>query len=331
MILQAGKNMPKRCTKVSTPHSNASRDSKNSATTNPSHWSPKTVKANVQTGVNIAAISKKCNYFDVFRNVLEVDKPAQLNKGRDVKEKGEYNRLDLVGAWRIENQSVWQRYNAERIAMRADIKKRKLKTPHFFMRKKLFQALSGLPGFGKDEWYSDCNETYLIHGTGPDNVLPIVINGISPPHWEVKALFGKGIYFAEDCAKNDQYGVGDNKLGQQPLLHKILYDKKGDYPFPKTPYKAYYIILCRVLIGYACNVLCTDAENRTMINNYHEGFPIFADEDERELAMIPGVKPPMRYHSLVAKKGGAIVRFREFANFHAKRVCPEYIVAYTRR
>ena len=56
-------------------------------------------------------------------------------------------------------------------------------------------------------------------------------------------------------------------------------------------------------------------------------FPV----NERELAGVPGVQPPVHYHSLIAEKGPGHDRHREFVVFHAsENVCPEYLIAYQR-
>lgn len=276
--------------------------------------------------VSIDAINPKSKLHNVFVGVLVTDKPDQLNKGRDVKEKGEYDRLELAGVWRIENASNWEQYNHERKRIREELTFNNVKAPHFYMRKALFDALQELPGI--NDLYAECNETYLLHGTRAENVVPMMIDGINPPPWESNSLFGNGIYFAEDSCKNDQYGVGDANYGDYPDLHRFLYAPSSDYPFPRAPYKAYYMFLCRVIVGYAVQVTCTDSAKRSMINNFHDGHPIFRDEKERELATIPETN--MRYHCLVAKKGGAIVRFREFCQYHGNRVYPEYLMCYSR-
>ena len=52
-------------------------------------------------------------------------------------------------------------------------------------------------------------------------------------------------------------------------------------------------------------------------------FPITA----RELATVPGVTPPIHFHSLL---GTAYPRYREWITFHCERVYPEYLIAYQR-
>ena len=53
----------------------------------------------------------------------------------------------------------------------------------------------------------DINEHYLFHGTSnPDNVVSIATSGLSPFYSRAgMQLFGKGVYFAENPVKSDQY------------------------------------------------------------------------------------------------------------------------------
>eukprot|EP00397_Hematodinium_sp_SG-2012_P027250 GEMP01028618.1.p1 GENE.GEMP01028618.1~~GEMP01028618.1.p1 ORF type:complete len:404 (+),score=88.73 GEMP01028618.1:332-1543(+) len=290
----------------------------------PDYW-----KCNPKAQYKFYAIKHKSPVFEAFREVLSTDKPKQLNKGRDVREVGEYTYLDLVGVWRMEKARIWANYAAERARMRHSLESRGVRAPNFFGRKNLYTAIQKLPGF--NDFWCDINETYLIHGTVAEWILPIAKNGISPPLTSA-ALFGKGSYYAEDSAKNDQYVKGDFDINEYPELHKKIFPPGGEHPFPQPPYKAYYLILCRILIGYPVCVKCTECETREMFNVRDEGCPIFATAEERELANIPNISgPPMPYHSLIAEKGFAVVRFREFCIFHANRVYPEYLMCYSRK
>eukprot|EP00397_Hematodinium_sp_SG-2012_P005877 GEMP01005901.1.p1 GENE.GEMP01005901.1~~GEMP01005901.1.p1 ORF type:complete len:979 (+),score=286.66 GEMP01005901.1:297-3233(+) len=290
----------------------------------PDYWKSKSDKL-----WDLFPIEKKSFLFQVFRYVIQTDDPKSLNKGRDVKEKGDYTSLDLVGVWRLENPLLWRNYSVERRNMREMFQRRGIKPPHFQLRENLYKTIAKTPGF--DSLYKDCNETYLIHGTGPDVLLSICTSGVNE-RFTNAALFGKGSYFAEDSAKNDQYVQGDSVLGGHPELHKRLFPTGGEYTFPEYPYKSYYIILCRVLVGFAVRVHCVNAKRKEMYNIDNKGSAIFATPDERELATIPGINnPPLNYHCLVAEKGGAIVRFREFCQFHSSRVYPEYLICYTRK
>eukprot|EP00397_Hematodinium_sp_SG-2012_P032803 GEMP01034963.1.p1 GENE.GEMP01034963.1~~GEMP01034963.1.p1 ORF type:complete len:402 (+),score=93.65 GEMP01034963.1:511-1716(+) len=290
----------------------------------PDYW-----KCHPLAPYKLYAIKHKSPLFEAFREVLATDKPKQLNKGRDVREVGEYSMLDLVGVWRIENARIWANYATERARMQRDLESRNARAPNFFLRKNLYTAVQKLPGI--QDFWTDINETYLIHGTVAEWILPIAKNGISPPLTSA-ALFGKGSYFAEDSAKNDQYVKGDFDLQEFPDLHKKIFPPGGEFPFPKPPYKAYYLVLCRVLIGYPVCVKCTECEGREMFNVRDGGSPIFASAEERELANIPNIDgSPMPYQSLIAEKGFAVVRFREFCLFHAARVYPEYLMCYSRK
>jgi len=290
----------------------------------PDYWSTQTEK-----NWEIVAIPKNSNLFQVFRHVMVTDDPKSLNKGRDVVEKGDYTYLDLQAVWRIENPLLWRNYAVERKNIRETLVRRGIRAPKFIQRPKLEQAISHLPG--ANNLYKDINETYLIHGTGPDVILSIATSGTNE-RFTSAALFGKGAYFAEDSAKNDQYCRGDAILGAHPVLHGRLFPTHGEYAFPEYPYKCYYLIFCRILLGYMVRVRCDDAKNKVMSNIDFPEFPVFASSDERELSTIPGIEnPSIIYHCLVAEKGGAIARFREICQFHSARVYPEYLMSYSRK
>jgi len=224
---------------------------------------------------------------------------------------------------------LWQSYASERRNMRELLFKSGIQAPPFAERPLLKAAIQHLPG--ADDLYNDINETYLIHGTGPDVIPSIVSAGVNE-RFTSAALFGKGSYFAEDAAKTDQYVRGDAVLGAYPSLHIKLFPTGGEYDFPDYPYKCYYILLCRMVMGYVVSVKCVNAKRKEMYNLDFPQAEIFATADERELAPIPGItNPPIFYHTLVAERGGAITRFREICQFHSDRVYPEYLVAYSRK
>jgi len=291
----------------------------------PSYW-----KASVNDRMwELHPVEKNSTLFQVFRHVITTDDPNSLNKGRDVVERGNYSFLDLVGVWRLENSLLWRNFAVERRNLKESLGRRGIKCPEFEARPNLEKAISHFPGGSAIQ--KEVNETYLLHGTGPDVVLSIASNGINERFTNV-ALFGKGSYFAEDAGKTDQYVRGDGVLGQHPELHRRLFPNGGEYNFPEYPYKAYYLFLCRVIMGYMVRVRCTNTKKKEMFNIDNEGGPIFATADQRELAAIPGIEnPPILYHSLVAEKGAAIVRFREMVQFHSARVYPEYLICFTRK
>eukprot|EP00397_Hematodinium_sp_SG-2012_P002544 GEMP01002551.1.p1 GENE.GEMP01002551.1~~GEMP01002551.1.p1 ORF type:complete len:1061 (+),score=195.22 GEMP01002551.1:421-3183(+) len=301
------------------------REQKDDTLKPPPYWANKSLNRTV----NIVPVDKNGKTFQVFRHILVTDEPESLNKGRDVVERGDYTFLDLVGVWRVENSLLWQNYATQRRNMRKMLADRHVKCPPFRLRERMERAQKCLPG--ADLMYKDINETYLLHGTGAEILLQITTNGINERFTSV-ALFGKGSYFAEDSGKTDQYVRGDPKLGGHPDLHRKLFPHGGQYAFPEYPYKAYYLLLCRLCMGYQVRVKCLNARKKHMENIDNPGGSIFATSDQRELAAIPGIdNPPIFYQSLVAEKGGEIIRFREMVQFHSVRVYPEYLICYSRR
>jgi hypothetical protein len=108
----------------------------------------------------------------------------------------------------------------------------------------------------------------------------------------------------------------DRKWGDSATtdLHHKLYSQS--YPHPGD---VFYVLLCRVILGHQVQ---TDSNNRVQPNVFAAGGTI-----RRELAVIPGSKPPTPYHSLL---GTHYPRFREFVSFNSTYLYPEYLVAYHR-
>ena len=69
-------------------------------------------------------------------------------------------------------------------------------------------------------------------------------------------------------------------------------------------------------------------DGKTDVDN--PGAPLFHNEENRELAIIPDSAPPSRYFSLTAEKGKALKRFREFVVFNDSQCYVEYVIAYKR-
>jgi hypothetical protein len=164
------------------------------------------------------------------------------------------------------------------------------------------------------------NEKLLAHGTKPENVAPVLQNGLNERF--CSGMFGRGCYLAEDCGKCDQYCTVDHEDGDYPELHKLLYTDCGR-PHPKD---VHYILICRAVLGVAA---CTK-DGETLADS---GAPVFADLEKRELAAIPGVSPDVAaipYHSLLVEKGERVARYREAVLTHSDRIKIEYLIAYHR-
>lgn len=239
-----------------------------------------------------------------------------LGHGRDVVEHGHYNRLDLALAWRIEHPSLWKTYTTERKNVSDWVCKNKVSLPAVRIREELWKAASQLP----EALVTDVNEVRLVHGSKPETILPILTNGLNE-RFSV-GLFGAASYLAEDAGKTDHYVTSDKRLGQVKELHDRLF--RDGVHHPNEP--LYYIFVCRVVLGHV--VRTQDGETDM---NAHARRQIFAAGGQRELATIPGVSPPIHHHALLAECGGRIHRYREFMQFHASRIYPEYLIAYKRR
>jgi hypothetical protein len=115
----------------------------------------------------------------------------------------------------------------------------------------------------------------------------------------------------------DQYAICDREWGDIAVkdLHHKLYAQS--YPHSGD---VFYVLVCRVILGHQVQ---TDSNLAVQPG-------VFAGSDganRRQLAVIPGSKPPTPYHSLL---GTHYPRFREFVSFNSTYIYPEYLVAYHR-
>ena len=169
----------------------------------------------------------------------------------------------------------------------------------------------------------DANEAILLHGTSPDKLLSLLANGLNERFSGTNAgtAFGDGIYLAEDVGKTDQYVSADTSYNPSSKLHKRLYGTNTCV----HPGNVFYVLACRVALGHPVRTQETGQAARAM-DGGHAIFPV----SFRELAPVPNVSPPIHYHSLIAERGGAIMRYREFVVFNGQYVYPEYLLAYQR-
>jgi hypothetical protein len=254
---------------------------------------------------------------------LHTSDPSQLGKGKDVtRAYGNYNELHLASAWRIEHPPQRKRYAAAMETVLEDMK--------LLDRKNLLAfgaQLNGFPlataaaaaGFAATPAVS---ESFLLHGTRPDVLLSVLKNGLNERYSGSNAgtAFGDGVYLAEDVAKTDQYGAPDVGFNSSSDLHRRLYGNSYRHQG-----SVFYVLVCRVVLGYPARTQEVGPSARHMETG--QGlFPV----GFRELSSIPGVTPPISYHSLIAELGIKIMRYREFVLFHGDYVLPEYLLAYHR-
>ena len=135
----------------------------------------------------------------------------------------------------------------------------------------------------------------------------------------------QGSYFADDAGKIDQYCVRDEQYVRGNDLHTRLYPSQAGGQ--RHPGNVFYVLVCRVLRGHHLRTCAHGPKANSLDAPQHAVFP----RSYRELTEVPGVTPPVQYHSLQVEKNGPIKwRFREFIIFHSEYAYPEYLLAYQR-
>jgi len=269
--------------------------------------------------------------------------------------------IELVKAWRLENAAVWRQYSqgmdrvADQISRGLPIDSDELPvlnrdainrrtTPGGAALEQ--HALRGFRADRQDAVRGYINEAFMLHGLPAKSAEKVLFgdSGLDPnyAHGQGRDLFGKGMYFAEDVEKADQYtGAADREYKGPGLeaLHEQLYPTKAHHPGPDG---VCYMLVCRVARGYAIRTNGRGAVNREQCVAIDEsasqsGF-VFHDDSRKELVRMPTRTNPdgskavrIPYHSLVAELGDSNQRFREFVVFHREQIYPEYVIAYRRR
>ena len=264
---------------------------------------------------------------------------TQLGKGQDMKHQSPaYDRLQLAAAWRIEHPALWDKFAGGRRTVALGMKRvlaagKPARDPAC----RLHSIASTLPG-GLD---AESGEEVLLHGTSPSSILSILSTGLNEHFSGASAgtAFGEGIYFAEDCGKNDHYVAMDERraasstrAGDCEALHQRLYGQRGRHPG-----RVFYLLVCRVAAGY---IVRTTTKHDANMKSADTGERIFPQVNTprgpkavtRELAPVSGLQPPVMHHTLLAEShaGGGPYRYREFVVFQNANVYPEYLIAYQR-
>lgn len=265
---------------------------------------------------------------DALRRMLHTDRPEELGEGRDVKEyKREYENLEFYCAWRVTNKTRRNIYEATRDDIRSQVATIR---GQGLALKKLALILDG----GEDLGFplaDDANEVFLLSGTKPELLVPILTQGLNENLGG--GLFGSATYLAEDSAKIDQYTTPHTGLGQKGLgeMESIFFPGGEGHPGggkKKAGRKKdlFYCMACRATLGWYQRTF----DGKT--NMDCKGKDVWVNKEKKELSEIPGSKPAMRYHSLVAQYGkkAKVKRFREFMFYNANQLNVEYIIAYHR-
>ena len=247
-----------------------------------------------------------------LQQMIDCD-PKLLGYGADHSGSTDYDKLELVGSWRITNGQREQSYQAamQRLASNPVPASETLQLPEGYA------AASGR--LGGAPLNSLVGEVRLLHGTEPRHLHSILFGGLDP-HIAANGMFGRGTYFAENAGKNDQYTAEDVKFqkeGELAELHEKLY--KGQQQHSE---RVRYIVVCRVALGRTVRTM----DGHTQLSS--ASTPLFTDDTRSYLAKrVDGVAP----NSLVAETGGRVQRFREFVVFQPDQIMVEYLVAYKRK
>jgi len=114
------------------------------------------------------------------------------------------------------------------------------------------------------ELKADINEAYLWHGTSYNAVMSIFSHDLHVGHKAHVGLFGQGLYFAESCAKADEY-AHENLHSQHWYCRP---DKKHEDPLPHgAPICA--MLLCRVALGEAKVVERSGTYDKVVHTEHH--------------------------------------------------------------
>merc|ERR1719421_1889786 len=132
---------------------------------------------------------------------------------------------------------------------------------------------------------SEANEHFLLSGTKPQFVGPILATGLNSRLASVDGLFGAAVYLAEKFGKIDQYTAPDWSWRDNVDMHKEFYGK-GKHTFPGsdrtgTKDDIFYCMVVRTVLGW--HMSTKDGET----NADKRRAPIWVnDDDKRELQEV---------------------------------------------
>ena len=265
-----------------------------------------------------------------IKDIFVVRRPEELGKGRDaLSYSSRYSGLEVHCAWRIENESAWQKFVAERQNVLRQMNQ--LRTNCIVLpawESKVDAPSRDLPG----QRFKEVGERYLLHGTKPEKVLDIIHGGFNEKHASDRVVYGAGNYCADEPEKVDQYATPDAGPRGLEELHARLYPSEGNVGNVHPGGDVFYCFLARVTCG-AC--FQSRGLDRHLLKDAATGRDVYMTPARRELARIEGSSPSISYHTLVMhpsmnRTGGHVERFREVIVFDGNRIYPEYLVAYRR-
>lgn len=139
----------------------------------------------------------------------------RLKRTRDRKDSDMPVGLHVVAVLRMENPTQWKRYQYRKLLMRRD-RQNKPVTPII----PPLETMSRMNAEVMSELDADVNEAYLFHGTTPNAAIAIQASGfnlgLAGKHRG--KMFGRGVYFAEESSKADEYAEPDEEFGLRCML-----------------------------------------------------------------------------------------------------------------
>ncbi len=116
-------------------------------------------------------------------------------------------------------------------------------------------------------------------------------------------------------SESDQYVTNDSgKFEANSTLHGMLFSNSYRHPNKAL----FYILVYKAVLGYGLKLPSHEVSSSA----FHANNP-------RELKYIPGISPPVFYHSLFVDRSRER-KFNEVVIFHSDQTYPEYLLAYTR-
>ncbi len=156
-----------------------------------------------------------------LKKLLETD-PTKLGKGRDCAKWGDYDRLHLVSAWRLDDDGEAARYEAAREKVKGEMEMlgRKGKDVKKVPGLPIQTAAACTGPFALD---ANASEAVLLHGLKAESLYDILSTGLNERFAgsNVGSLFGAGLYFGEDAGKADQYSSPDTPYDPRSKLHQL--------------------------------------------------------------------------------------------------------------
>eukprot|EP00957_Ditylum_brightwellii_P202530 15330566-Ditylum_brightwellii.AAC.1 len=217
-----------------------------------------------------------------------------------------YDHLKVVGLWHITNKSREERYEAaksrERDKLTEDAKgaKKMDLCIRYGFSKEYCDIITQLSSGSLN---SSIGEVFLLHATDPTNLHNILFEGLDPEVAK-NGNFGRGVYFAENAAKIDQYARVDKRFDSEGLLSE-LHDRIYSCSNRKHPHNVRYALVSKVILGN--HVTTKDGKTQLMKTGDYQkdaakGRILFRDKTKTELSDLEDSSTPSSLIGLPGKK-----------------------------